>query len=70
MFVENAATGSPPIVPGRPAGGLLSMHTLFVLSTLSMTEEKLKIYIRDCLAWIGTHMGIAQATVLSKVRYK
>ncbi|UKZ93379.1 uncharacterized protein TrAFT101_008294 [Trichoderma asperellum] len=66
VFVENAAKGSPPIVPGRPAGGLLSMHTLFVLSTVSTTDEKLKSYIRDCLAWIGSRMGIAQATVLSK----
>ncbi|KAL5085896.1 hypothetical protein Trisim1_009809 [Trichoderma cf. simile WF8] len=66
IFVANAATGSPPIIPGRPLGGLLSMHTLFVLSTLSTTEEKLKNYIRNCLAWIGTRMGISQATVLSK----
>jgi hypothetical protein len=68
-FVENAAKGSPPIVPGQPIGGLLSMHTLFVLATLPMVEEEIRIYARDCLAWIGAHMGIGQAAVLSKVRY-
>lgn len=67
-FVDNAATASPPIVPGRPIGGLLSMHTLFVLATLPMAEEKLQTYARDCLAWIRAHMGIGQAAVLSKVR--
>jgi hypothetical protein len=68
-FIENAAVGSPPLVPGRPVGGLLLMHTLFALSTLPMAEQKLKVYIRDCLAWIGSRMGIGQATILSKVRY-
>jgi hypothetical protein len=68
-FVENAAKGSPPIVPGQPIGGLLSMHTLFVLATLPRVEEEMRIYARDCLAWIGAHMGIGQAAVLSKVRY-
>jgi hypothetical protein len=69
-FVENAATGSLPLIPGRPIGGLLSMHTLFILSTLPMAEEKLKIYTRNCLAWIGAHMGIGQAAILSKVKYR
>lgn len=68
-FVENASRGSPPVVPGQPIGGLLSMHTLFVLATLPMVEEELRIYARDCLAWIGANMGIGQAAVLSKVRY-
>ncbi len=68
-FVENAMVGSPPFAAGRPVGGLLSMHTLFVLSTLPLTEERLKAYLKNCLAWIGIHMGIGQATILSKVRY-
>lgn len=68
-FVDNAARASPPIVPGQPIGGLLSMHTLFVLATSPIVEEDLRIYARNCLAWIGAHMGIGQAAVLSKVRY-
>ncbi|KAL7928952.1 hypothetical protein V8C35DRAFT_316916 [Trichoderma chlorosporum] len=65
-FAVKSTQGSPPIVPGRPVGGLLTMHALFILSTLSIVEEKLQIYMRSCLAWIGTNMGIGQATVLSK----
>jgi hypothetical protein len=68
-FVESATAGSK-IVPGRPAGALLSMYTLFVLSTLPMVEEKLKVYIKNCLAWIGRHMGIGQANILAKVKYR
>jgi len=68
-FVEHATAGSK-IVPGRLVGALLSMYTLYVLSTLPMVEEKLKVYIRGCLEWIGRHMGIGQATLLSKVRYR
>jgi hypothetical protein len=34
-----------------------------------MVEEKLKVYLRGCLARIGKHIGIGQATILSKVRY-
>lgn len=66
-FVEDITAGSPPLVPGRPVGALLSMQTLNVLSTLPLAETKLKAYIRNCLSWIGTYMGIGQATILSKV---
>jgi hypothetical protein len=67
-FIDNTTRGIPPIVPGRSIGGLLSMHALYVLSALPMTEKHLKVYLRDCLAWIGTRMGIGQATILSRVR--
>ncbi|KAK9482634.1 hypothetical protein V1527DRAFT_454858 [Lipomyces starkeyi] len=65
-FVENGTAGTPPIVPGRPVGGLLSMHTLYVLATLPIAETKLKLYTKKCLAWIGDEMGIGQAAILSK----
>jgi len=68
-FVENTNAELPPLVPGRPIGGLLLMHALYVLLTLPMVEARLKAYIRHCLAWIGTRMGIGQATILSRVRY-
>lgn len=67
-FVDKTTAGSPSVVSGRPVGGLLLMYTLYVLLTLPIVEPKLKVYIRDCLAWIGTHMGIGQATILSKVK--
>jgi hypothetical protein len=66
--VDKTTAGSPSVVSGRPVGGLLLMYTLYVLLTLPIVEPKLKVYIRDCLAWIGTHMGIGQATILSKVK--
>lgn len=67
-FVDKSTAGSPSLVSGRPVGGLLLMYTLYVLLTLPIVEPKIKSYIRNCLAWIGTHMGIGQATMLSKVR--
>lgn len=66
-FVEKAVAESPPLIPGRAVGGLLSMNTLCILSTLAVAEPKLRAYARGCLAWIGTHMGIGQAATFSKV---
>jgi len=69
VFLENTTADTPSLIPGRPVGGLLLMHALYVLSTMPMVESKLKTYLRDCLAWIGDHMGIGQATILSRVRH-
>jgi len=69
-FIDNATGGPLALVPGRPIGGLLSMHTFYVLSTFPMSEANLKAYMTNCLVWIGTHMGIGQATILSKVRHQ
>jgi hypothetical protein len=69
VFLDNATKGESSLVPGKPVGGLLLMHSLYVLSTLAVVDPKFKVYIRDCLAWIGEKMCIGQATVLSKVRY-
>jgi hypothetical protein len=65
-FVKNVPAKSP-LVAGRPVGGLLLIHGLFLLSTLPIIDPKVKRYLRDCLVWIGDHMGIGQAHVLSKV---
>ncbi|RDW59099.1 hypothetical protein BP5796_12023 [Coleophoma crateriformis] len=70
VFLKNSTTGTPSIVPGRPVGGLLLMNTLWALMTISMVEPRLKSYLKDCLAWVGNHMGLGQATILSKVRYR
>jgi hypothetical protein len=69
VFLKNATASTPSLIPGRPVGFLLLIHELYVLSTMPMVEPKLKVYTRDCLAWIGDRMGIGQATKLSKVRY-
>lgn len=65
-FVKNVPARSP-LVPGRPVGGLLLMHGLFLLSTMTIIDPKIKDYLKSCLVWLGDHMGIGQATVLSKV---
>lgn len=56
------------IVPGKSIGGLLIMHPLFVISHLSVVSPQFQAQMRDCLAWIGSHMGIGEATVLSSVK--
>lgn len=58
---------SRTIIPGPPVGGLLIMHTLYMVSNMSVVDLALKVYLKDCLAWIGQNMGIGQATMLSKV---
>jgi hypothetical protein len=60
------STTSPPGV-GRPVGGLLLLHPLYVLSSCTIVPPSVQMYVRMCLAWIGEHMGIGQATVMSKV---
>ena len=57
------------MIPGSSVGGLLSMHTLYMVSKMSVVDPALKIYLSDCLAWIGRNMGIGQATMLWKVNY-
>lgn len=54
--------------PGIPVGGLLLMHPVYIVSRLSIVPEKMREYMRDCLEWIATNMGIGQASVFAKVR--
>ena len=58
---------SKSMVPGPSVHGLLVMHTLYMVSNLSVVDPALKVYLKDCLEWIGLNMGIGQATMLSKV---
>ena len=63
-----AENAPQPLVPGKPVGGLLLMHPLYVTSLLPIVPEAQRSQMKECLAWIGIHMGIGQATVFSKVR--
>ena len=54
--------------PGKPVGALLLMHPVYIVSRLGIVPEKMREYMRDCLEWIGTNMGIGQASVFAKVR--
>ena len=56
--------------PGIPVGGLLLMHPIYIVSRLSIVPEKMRDYMRACLDWIGTKMGIGQASVFANVRAK
>ncbi|KAL4783589.1 hypothetical protein BJX76DRAFT_368333 [Aspergillus varians] len=53
--------------PERPAAGLLLMHPIYVVSTLPSVAPGMQEYMRKCLSWIGTHMGIGQASLLGLV---
>ncbi|KAE9382116.1 hypothetical protein N431DRAFT_321891 [Stipitochalara longipes BDJ] len=54
------------IEPGRPVGGLLLMHPVYVASTLLVVPQDTREYLKDCLSWIGINMGIGQASVFAK----
>ncbi|KAL2060207.1 hypothetical protein VTL71DRAFT_9602 [Oculimacula yallundae] len=64
-FLESIDNHSP-VIPGKPVGGLLVMHTLYVISVLPIINPQVQRYLRDCLTWIGEHMKIGQAVILSK----
>lgn len=55
------------IAVGKTIGGMLLMHPLYVASNLPIVPAQLRAHMRECLAWIGGHMGIGQASVFSKV---
>jgi len=52
--------------PGRPVGGLLLMHPIYVASTLLIVPQHMREYMKECLEWIGMHMGIGQASLFAK----
>lgn len=59
---------TPTILPGKPIGGMLLLHPLWVVSITSIVPSEIRTRMRQCLAWIGRTMGIGQATLLSRVR--
>lgn len=54
--------------PGRLLGGLLLMYPLHVASKIPFLPVEMREYMRRCLTWIGSNMGLGQATLLAKVR--
>lgn len=54
--------------PGKYLGGLLLIHPLYVASEMSFIPLEMREYLRRTLAWIGTNMGLGQATTLAYVR--
>lgn len=66
-FVRQLESGTDIRVPGRFVGGLLLMHPLYVASQMQFLPADMRQYLRACLLWIGSNMGIGQATVLANV---
>ena len=65
-FLNESKRGKP-LEPGRPVGGLLLMHPIYVASTLLIVPQGMQEYLKDCLSWIAINMGIGQASVFAKV---
>ncbi|EXJ87922.1 hypothetical protein A1O1_04849 [Capronia coronata CBS 617.96] len=67
-FVREREKSLSEVAPGtKTAGGLLLLHPMWVVTVSSVVSSELRSSARDCLAWIGRHMGINQATMLSRV---
>lgn len=56
--------------PGRILGGLLMMHQLYVASEVPTLSESTRDYLKRCLAWISSDMGIGYAGKLAQVQFK
>ncbi|UPL00156.1 hypothetical protein LCI18_011090 [Fusarium solani-melongenae] len=65
-FINQYDTGEGITDRGKSLGGLLLMHPLYVASRLPFIPEKMQIYMKQCLMWIGTEMGLGQATLLAE----
>jgi hypothetical protein len=68
-FLQRIDTSERIVNVGRSVGGLLLMHPIYITSRLSMVPLNIRKYLKECLAWIGMHMGIGQAFLYSKVRF-
>lgn len=68
-FIQDIETITEISNTGRSVGGLLLMHPIYIISLLSMVPSNIREYMKNCLAWIGTHMGIGQAALFAKVRF-
>jgi hypothetical protein len=69
VFLQNKETSTEINNPGRSVGGLLLMHPIYIASRLSIVPSNIRVYLKDCLAWIGMQMGIGQAYLFAKVRF-
>lgn len=68
IFLNAVPTETEITNPGRSLGGLLLIHPLYVTSQIPFLPENMREYMRRCLIWIGSNMGLGQADLLAKVR--
>jgi hypothetical protein len=66
-FLSKLAVSTEITDPGRSLGGLLLMHPLYIASKILFLSRDTREYMRRCLIWIGSNMGLSQATLLAKV---
>lgn len=66
QYVE-AIRDNRQVIIGRPVGGLLLLHPLYVATKCSIVSPSPQGYFTKCLSWIGHNMGIGQAKLLTKV---
>lgn len=52
---------------GKTLGGLLLIHPLYIASRVPFLPEDTRQYLKRCLLWIGSNMGVGQATLLAHV---
>ncbi|KAL1866239.1 hypothetical protein VTK73DRAFT_4854 [Phialemonium thermophilum] len=69
-FPEHLEKGTTQTSYGRPVGGLLLLHPIYVGSVCSIVPDSKQRYFRRCLRLIGQNMGIGQAELLSKITVK
>ncbi|KAI1379335.1 hypothetical protein F4677DRAFT_408647 [Hypoxylon crocopeplum] len=65
-YLRLIETGAPSIPPNRPIGGLLLLHPLYAAARCSVVPVASRMYLSECLSWIGQDMGIGQATQLAE----
>ncbi|KAI0123202.1 hypothetical protein BJ170DRAFT_641192 [Xylariales sp. AK1849] len=65
VFLAEMATNTDIMDPGKSLGGLLLMHPLYIASTMPFLPVQMREYMRACLTWIGSYMGLGQATLLA-----
>lgn len=66
-LLQNGCENEQVISPGKPVGGLLLMHPIYIASTLMIVPQEMREYLKECLSWIETYMGIGQASIFAKV---
>jgi hypothetical protein len=64
---QTSSTKQEAILPNRSIGGLLLVHPIHAVSSLSVVPMHLREMFREHLAWIGRVMGIGQAGLLADV---
>lgn len=67
VFSRDMETQSEISNPGKAIHGLLLMHAVYITSNLSIVDPHVRVHLKECLLWIGKHMGIGQASFLATV---